>query len=189
MATERLVATSPHRRAAKTAEEIGADAAIVICDPGTEPEALPRLPDIDITVLAFDDVDHEDANCGQPFSQQDARRVLEALYASRRGVVVTCPGGVSRSAAVTCALWAAGLAEATDEPFGRNAANAFTCPNRLVFDTCLDTWGTVVDKRWADEMFERNVREHLRANADDKEAPTFEKKAEATETAVMAITP
>lgn len=189
MTKGRLVATSPHRRAAKTAEEIGADAAIVICDPGTGPETLPRLHDIDVTVLAFDDVDHEDADCGQPFSQQDARRVLEALYASRQGVVVTCPGGVSRSAAIACALWAAGLAEATDKPFGRNAANAFTCPNRLVFDTCVNTWGTKLDQRWVDDMFKRNVHEHLVATTDDREPPTFTANAEATETAVMAMTP
>lgn len=143
---------------------MNADAIVIICDDGATPpsELVGIVPTT--CVIGFDDVDHDDISCGRPIHEADARLIAETITMAKTACVVTCRGGVSRSAAVSAAAVMAGLAEPVDTPFGPNAIGTFTCPNRLVFDTYARAWGHV-DTTVVDGLFERNVREHLAANA------------------------
>ena len=159
------VTFAPHADAGRIAREIDADVVIVVTSENDKaPELeLGRARRVDVK---FDDVDEDDADCGRPISESDARRCADAIRGARR-CVVTCRGGVSRSAAIAAAAEVAGVADVIRaRAFGENAVGHFSCPNRLVFETVARELGLDVEARReeTDALFERNVREHLAAN-------------------------
>lgn len=146
----------PHRDL-KTASS---DLLIIILDKDHSNQDIPQIgTHRQVVVTKFDDIEDPIDEWGSPITPTIADTILNAIVNTTGNAIVSCRGGVSRSAATALAISELQLAQIQ----GNNPCSGEFTPNRLVFDTIIKQAKTqgiqpIHTKEEIDTIFSKNRR-------------------------------